>query len=103
MLRRMSNFPMYSSLFLIGAALALAGSVGVFLPSGYRAPVLLTLLAGAGVGIAGIALGSAFVDMASGDASTWWHVFFASSIAGFATVLAGLTVAWRRRPQPAKE
>ena len=85
---------MYASLFLIGAALALAGGVGVFLPSGDRAPVLLALLAGTGVGIAGLALGSS--AYADGDNQSWWHVFFASSIAGFAMVTAGLGVAWRR-------
>lgn len=98
---------MYASLFLIGAALALAGGVGVFLPAGGRAPVLLALLAGAGVGIAGLALGSGSVDVAHGDVLNWWRVFFVSSIAGFATVVAGLVVAWRRAypagRQPANE
>jgi hypothetical protein len=88
------NFTMYGSLFLIGAALALAGSVGLVLPRGDRAEILLALLAGAGVGIAGIALGSSqFVD---GDEETFWQVFFISSIAGFAIVAAGLALAWVR-------
>lgn len=111
MLSRMSDLPMYASLFLIGAALALAGGVGVFLPPGHRALILLSLLAGTGVGIAGLALGSASVDVAHGDDLNWWHVFFASSVAGFTAVTAGLIVAWRRaRPsagqpagQPANE
>ncbi len=86
---------MYGSLFLIGTALALGGGMGVFLPPGYRSGVVLALLAGAGVGIAGLALGWAFV---SDDAAAeeWWRVFFVSSIAGFAAVAAGLAVAWRR-------
>ncbi len=90
---------MYGSMFLIGTALALGGGMGVFLPPGYRSPVLLALLAGAGVGIAGLAVGWAFLnDGAAVD--DWWRVFFVSSIAGFATVAAGLAVAWRRaRPQ----
>ena len=97
----MTDLRMYGSLFLIGAALALAGGVGLFLPSGSRAGVVLALLAGAGVGIAGLAIGSP--SFAEGDPLAWWRVFFVSSIAGFATVAAGLTVAWRRtrsRPAP---
>ena len=39
---------MYGSMFLIGAALALAGGVGVFLPPGDRAGVVLALLGGCG-------------------------------------------------------
>jgi hypothetical protein len=90
---------MYGSMFLIGAALALAGGIGLFLPPGSRAGVVLALLAGAGVGIAGLAIGSS--SFANGDPVAWWRVFFVSSIAGFATVATGLTLAWRRaRPHP---
>jgi hypothetical protein len=99
MLRHMSDFPMYASMFLIGAGLAIAGGMGLLLPPGHRAVVVLALLAGAGVGISGLALGSASVDVAQGDSMNWWHVFFASSIAGFATVVAGLVVTWRRAPR----
>lgn len=96
----MSDFTMYGSLFLIGAALALAGGIGLFLPPGYRAGVVLALLAGAGVGIAGLAIGSS--SFASGAPEDWWRAFFVSSIAGFATVATGLTVAWSRaRSHPA--
>jgi Na+/proline symporter len=96
----MSDFTMYGSLFLIGTALALAGGAGLFLPPGSRAGVALALLAGAGVGIAGLALGSP--SFADGDPEDWWRIFFVSSIVGFVTVAAGLMVAWRRgRPQPA--
>ncbi len=98
----MSEFTMYGSLFLIGAALAVAGVSGLYLPPGSRSGVVLALLAGAGVGIAGLALGSS--SFAAGDPKAWWRVFFVSSIAGFATVAAGLTVAWRRaRPRPVPE
>jgi uncharacterized membrane protein HdeD (DUF308 family) len=88
------DFTMYGSLFLIGAALALAGIVGLFLPRGSRATVVLPLLAGAGVGIAGIALGSS--SFSDGDERAFWRVFFDSSIAGFATVVLGLALAWWR-------
>jgi hypothetical protein len=93
---------MHGSLFLIGAALALAGGAGLFLPPGSRSGVVLALLAGAGVGVAGLALGSS--SLPAGDAEAWWRVFFVSSIAGFATVAAGLTVTWRRaRPRQGPE
>jgi hypothetical protein len=90
----MSDFTMYGSMFLIGAALALAGGIGLLLPQGSRAGVVLALLAGAGVGIAGLAIGSS--SFTSGDPEDFWRVFFVSSIAGFATVATALTVAWRR-------
>jgi hypothetical protein len=84
---------MYGSMFLIGTALALAGGVGVFLEPGHRSGVLLALLAGAGVGIGGLAIGWSFLSDGNED---WWRVFFVSSIVGFATVVTGLTVAWQR-------
>ena len=90
----------YGSMFLIGAALAASGSVGVLLPPGDRAGVVLALLAGAGVGIAGLAVGSPSLGVDDADAS--WRVFFVSSIAGFTTVVLCLVVAWRRaRPDAA--
>jgi hypothetical protein len=96
----MSDVPMYGSMFLIGAALALASGVGLFLPSGYRLSIVLALLAGAGVGVAGLALGLSFLaDTGAEDVVTsddWWRLFFVSSIAGFATVASGMAVAWRR-------
>ena len=82
------------SLLLIGAALAIAGAVGLFLPPGSRAGVLLALLVGIGVGIAGIAIGSSALE--NGDAAEFWHTFFLSSIAGFIAVVAWLTVLWQR-------
>jgi hypothetical protein len=74
--------------------LALAGFFGIFLPRGFRAGVVLSLVAGAGVGIAGIAIGSsAYSD---GDPDAFVRVFFDSSVAGFLTVVAGLVASsWR--------
>lgn len=82
-------------MFLIGAALATAGGVGVLLRPGERVCVVLALLSGAGVGIAGVAVGSSSLA-APDDVETWGLIFFISSIAGFVTVAAALTVAWRR-------
>ena len=90
----MDDFTFYGSMFLIGAALAVSGGVGVLLPPGNRAGVVLALLAGAGVGIAGLALGSPSFGI--DDANASWRVFFVSSIAGFVTVVLFLIVAWRR-------
>jgi Na+/proline symporter len=98
-----TNFATYGSLFLIGVALALAGFFGIFLPRGFRAGVVLSLVAGAGVGVAGVALGSsAYSD---GDPDAFVRVFFDSSVAGFLTVVAGLAASrWRagrnERTQP---
>lgn len=95
----MDNVQTTGSLFLIGTALALAGIVGVVQPPGHRGGVLLALLAGTGVGIAGLALG--WTSLESGSEVEFWRVFFISSIAGFVTVAATLAVAWRRaRPRP---
>ena len=92
---RPSEFTTYASLFLVGAALALAGGFGILLPPGQRAAVLLALLAGIGVGIAGLAAGwPSYADRIAADA--FMRTFFVSSIVGFATVVAGLVLAWRR-------
>lgn len=90
---------MHGSLFLIGTALTLAAIVGVLQPQGHRGGVLLALLAGTGVGIAGLALG--WSSMESGADDDVWRVFFISTIAGFVTVAATLALAWHRaRPHP---
>ena len=90
----MEDFTFYGSMFLIGTALAMSGGVGVLLPPGNRAGVVLALLAGAGVGIAGLAVGSP--SFGADDAAASGRVFFVASIAGFVTVVLCLVVAWRR-------
>ena len=86
------------SIALIGLALAAAGAVGVFVPPGHRWAVLLPLLAGTGIGIAGLALGTP--DPNEFHASkAYERVFLQCTIAGFITVVAGLTFVWlRARP-----
>jgi drug/metabolite transporter (DMT)-like permease len=92
------QFQMNGSLFLIGAALALAGIIGVLQPPGHRGGALLALLAGIGVGIAGLAL--RLTALETGREDVFWSTFFACSIAGFVTVVAMLSFAWRRaRPR----
>jgi hypothetical protein len=75
---------------LIGIAIAGAGLVGVYLPRGDRWAVLLPLVAGAGVGIAFLALGQPENGNQSND--DMWRLCFEGSIAGFLTVAAGLAL-----------
>ena len=77
------------SIALIGIAITGAGLVGAYLPRGDRWAVLLPLLAGAGVGIAVLALGTPEGDQSNAD---WWRLFLEGSIVGFLTVAAGLTL-----------
>jgi hypothetical protein len=86
------------SIALIGLALTAAGAVGLLVPSGHRWAVLLPLLAGTGIGIAGLALGSPDPNEFHA-AHAYERVFFQSTVAGFVTVVAGLTLVWlRARP-----
>jgi hypothetical protein len=86
------------SIALIGFALAVAAGVGVFLPRGERWAILLPLIAGAGVGIASLALGTPDPNEVH-SSQTYERVFLWSSIAGFITVCLGLGAVWfRARP-----
>ena len=92
------NLHMYGSMFLIGLSLTLTAVAGVLQPPHHRGIVLLALLAGAGVGISGIALGWSSLERGSDE--EFLRVLFSSSIAGFVTVVAVLAIAWRRaRPR----
>jgi hypothetical protein len=77
------------SIALIGIAITGAGLVGAYLPRGDRWAVLLPLLAGAGVGVAVLALGTPESDQSNAD---WWRLFLEGSIVGFLTVAAGLAL-----------
>jgi hypothetical protein len=78
------------SLALIGISIAGAGLVGAYLPRGDRWAVLLPLLAGAGVGVAFLALGQPDSGNQSYDEQS--RLFFEGSIAGFLTVAGGLSL-----------
>jgi len=82
------------SFALIGIAIAAAGLVGAFLPRGDRWAVLLPLIAGAGVGIAVLALGQPEHGYQGEDEQ--WRLFLEGSIAGFVTVAAGLGILFAR-------
>jgi peptidoglycan/LPS O-acetylase OafA/YrhL len=77
------------SIALIGIAITGAGMVGAYLPRGDRWAVLLPLLAGAGVGIAVLALGMPEGNQSNDD---WWQLFLEASVVGFLTVAAGLAL-----------
>jgi len=94
----MDTLEVTGSLLLIGAAIALTGVVGVLQPPGHRGVVLLALLAGAGVGIGGLALGWASIE--SGSQRQFWQTFFLSSVAGFLTVISVLVLTWARAHGP---
>lgn len=89
---------MSASIVLVGAAIAIAGVVGVLQPPGHRAGVVLALAAGFGVGIAGLGIG--VLRISDGSDDQFWSVFFVSSIGGFATVMAVLFLTWRRARSP---
>jgi nitrate reductase gamma subunit len=59
---------------------------------------LLAIAAGAGVGIAGLGLG--VPSLSESTDAEFWSVFLLSSIAGFATVIGALVLAWRRARRP---
>lgn len=88
------EFQMSASMVLVGAALAIAGIVGVLQPPGHRAGVVLALASGMGVGIVGLGIG--VPSISSGSDDEFWSVFFLSSIGGFATVMAVLALTWGR-------
>jgi hypothetical protein len=88
------EFEISASIVLVGAAIAIAGVIGVLQPSGHRGGALLALAAGAGVGIAGLGLG--VPSISNGGDDQVWSVFLVSSVGGFATVMAVLVLTWRR-------
>ena len=85
---------MSASIVLVGASLAIAAVVGVLQPPGHRGGALLAILAGAGVGIAGLGLG--VPSLSDGTDEEFWFLFLLSSIAGFWTVIGVLVLTWRR-------
>jgi peptidoglycan/LPS O-acetylase OafA/YrhL len=79
---------------LIGTAAAVAALVALLLPERRALQSALTLVLGAGVGVAALAIGL----FASGDAApdNTENVFLAASVCGFVGVLAGLWLVWQR-------
>jgi hypothetical protein len=88
------------SIALIGLAIAISAGVGVFLPRGERWAVLLPLIAGAGIGIAWLALAAPDPNEVS-RSQPYERAFLWSSLAGFLTVCGGLASVWLRARPPA--
>ena len=89
MLVDMLSIPLAIAYSLIGLAGVIVAVVGVLLPRSERLTALLALVAGAGVGIIGLAIGSATID-ASADLSedVSETVFLVASILGFIATVA---------------
>jgi hypothetical protein len=79
---------------LIGAGALVAGVLGIALPARERLAAFLTLVIGAGVGVASLALLS---DDAGDSASQQERAFLVASALGFVAVLVSAALAWRRR------
>ena len=83
---------------LIGAAAVVTAVVGAMMATGDRLSALLALVAGAGVGVASLAIGSRIVDPTT-DAEP---LFLVASILGFIATVLTLVLLWRvmRRTEP---
>ena len=77
---------------LIGAGALVAGIVGIALPPGERLGAFLTLVVGAGVGVAALAVGTRNVSQQSDGESA----FLVASALGFIAVVASSAILWMR-------
>jgi hypothetical protein len=77
---------------MMGLGGVVGGLVGIGLPEGRRLGALFTLVAGAGVGLAALGLGTLIRGEGEPSAST----FFLASLFGFGTVCVAARTVWRR-------
>jgi hypothetical protein len=77
---------------LIGAGAFVAGVVGIALPPGERLGAFLTLVIGAGVGVAALAVGTRNVSSQSNGETA----FLVASALGFIAVVASAWLLWMR-------
>jgi uncharacterized membrane-anchored protein len=91
--RFMETLTVNGSIFLIGLASVLTGVVALRLPAGRRLEAILALVVGAGVGVAFLAIGSAF---ARSEVQREQAAFFVASVAGFVGVVVCLAAIRRR-------
>jgi hypothetical protein len=77
---------------LIGAGALVAGNVGIALPPSERLGAFLTLVIGAGVGVAALAVGTRNVSSQSNGETA----FLVASALGFIAVVASAGILWMR-------
>jgi hypothetical protein len=77
---------------LIGAGALVAGIVGIALPPGERLGAFLTLMVGAGVGVAALAVGTRNVSSQSDGEDA----LLVASAFGFAAVVVSAAILWMR-------
>ena len=77
---------------LFGAGALVAGIVGIALPPGERLSAFLTLVIGAGVGVAALAVGTRNVSSQSAGETA----FLVASALGFIAVVASAAILWMR-------
>jgi uncharacterized membrane protein len=77
---------------LIGGGALVAGILGIALPPGERLGAFLTLVIGAGVGVAALAVGTRNVSSQSNGETA----FLVASALGFIAVVASAAVLWVR-------
>ena len=81
---------------LIGAGALVAGIVGIALPPSERLGAFLTLVIGAGVGVAALAVGTRNVSSQSNGETA----FLVASALGFIAVVMSAAALWLRVPKP---
>ena len=81
---------------LIGAGALVGGIVGIALPPGERLGAFLTLVIGAGVGVAALAVGTRNVSSQSNGETA----FLVASALGFVAVVASAGILWMRAGRP---
>lgn len=84
-------FSVMFSIVLIGGGAASAGIVGLLSPKGQRIDAVLALVLGAGVGIAGLAIGT-WAQGSGSSTEDQQNVLLFASLAGFAAVVGGLLI-----------
>jgi uncharacterized membrane protein len=77
---------------LVGAGALVAGIVGIALPPSERLGAFLTLVIGAGVGVAALAVGTRNVSSQSNGETA----FLVASALGFIAVVASAGILWMR-------
>jgi hypothetical protein len=82
---------------LIGAGALVAGIVGIALPPSERLGAFLTLVIGAGVGVAALAVGTRNVSSQSNGETA----FLVASALGFIAVVASAGILWMRASRSA--